>query len=160
MRRPATALALALTLALGLMACGNANVVTPTDVTQSYVDAVAEGNFPGACGLLTAGARATLAAAGTHQGCAAVLDRCLPDTIRVPAADQSQLLYVTIDMKTSGRRAQGTLSGLPVARAIERVALLRQRGRWRLTTPGRAVLRCVHRLHARRHPHRRHSAHG
>lgn len=159
MRRPAAALTV--TLALGAAACGNANVVTPTDVTQSYVDAVAEGNFPGACALLSAATRTSLlAAAGRRRDCPALLDRCLPSRIRVSAADQSQLLYVTIDIRAAGRRAEGTLSGLPVARAISRVTLVRRRGRWRLTTPGRAVSRCVRRLGAARRSHRRHSAHG
>jgi hypothetical protein len=158
------ALALALTspLCLGVAACGNANVVTPSEITQNYVDAIAEGNYPGACGLLAARTRAaTVASARTHEDCAALLGRCLPSKIRVSAADQSQLLYVTIDLQTSGRNAQGTLSGLPVARAIKRVTLVRQRGRWRLTTPGQAVTRCVHRLHAD-HPGsaRRASTHG
>jgi hypothetical protein len=143
------ALALTLGLCLGVAACGSANVVTPSDVTQNYVDAIAEGNYPGACALLEPHTRAALvASARTRQKCAALLDRCLPNSIRVSASDQSQLLYVTIDIQTSGRKAQGTLSGLPVARAIKRVTLIRQRGRWRLTTPGQAITRCVHRLHA------------
>jgi hypothetical protein len=151
-------------LAAGLVvaACGHANVVTPSDITQNYVDAIAEGNYPGACKLLLARTQAALvAAAGTREGCAPLLDRCLPNKITVSAADQSQLLYVTIDIQTSGPTAQGTLSGLPVARAIRRVTLVRKRGTWRLTTPGQAVTRCVHELqakHARRVRRRR--AHG
>jgi hypothetical protein len=148
MRGRRAALALTSGLCLGLAGCGNANVVTPSDVTQNYVDAIAEGNYPGACKLLAAPTRAALVAtARTHEGCTALLGRCLPSKIRVSAADQSQLLYVNIDIQTSGPMAQGTLSGLPVARAIKRVTLVRQRGRWRLTTPGQAVTRCVHRLH-------------
>jgi hypothetical protein len=160
----ALALALALTapLCLGVSACGDANVVTASDVTQNYVDAVAEGNYPRACSLLEPHTRAAVvASARTHGGCAALLDRCLPNKIEVSAADQSQLLYVTIDIQTSGEKAQGTLSGLPVARAIKRVTLARQRGRWRLTTPGQTVTRCVHRLHAdHRGSARPASAHG
>ncbi len=148
-RRRALALALTAPLCLGVSACGDANVVTPSDVTQNYVDAVAEGNYQGACSLLEPHTRAALvASARTHGSCAALLDRCLPNKIEVSAADQSQLLYVTIDIRTSGHKAQGTLSGLPVAQAIKRVTLVRQAGRWRLTTPGQTVTRCVHRLHA------------
>jgi hypothetical protein len=159
--RGSVAVVLAFVL-LGLAACGNANVVTPSDVTQDYVDAVAEGNYPGACRLLSPHIRAAMvASARTRESCTALLGRCLPSKIRVSAADQSQLLYVTIDLQTSGRNAQGTLSGLPVARAIKRVTLVRQRGRWRLTTPGQAVTRCVRRLHAdHRGSARPASAHG
>jgi hypothetical protein len=158
----ALALALTSSLSVGVSACGDANVVTPSEVTQNYVDAVAEGNYQGACSLLEPHTRAAVvASARTHESCPALLNRCLPNKIEVSAADQSQLLYVTIDIQTSGRRAQGTLSGLPVARAIKRVTLVRQRGRWRLTTPGQTVSRCVRRLHAdHRGSARRASAHG
>ena len=161
-RRVALSLALASPLGLGLAACGNANVVTASDVTQNYIDAIAEGNYPGACSLLEPHTRAAMvASARTHESCEALLNRCLPNNIEVSAADQSQLLYVTIDLQTSGRTAQGTLSGLPVARAVRRVTLVRQHGRWRLTTAGQAVTRCVHRLHAgHRGSSRPPSAHG
>jgi hypothetical protein len=160
--RRALLLALIAPLCLSIAACGNANVVTASDVTQSYVDAIAEGNYPAACSLLEPHTRAAeVASARTHQSCPALLDRCLPNNIKVSAADQSQLFYVTIDLQTSGRKAEGTLSGLPVARAVKRVTLVRQRGRWRLTTPGVAVTRCVHRLHTdHRGSARRASAHG
>jgi hypothetical protein len=154
--------AVTLALGIGVAACGNANVVTPTDITQNYVHAIAEGNFPGACALLEPHARsALLERAAAHRGCAALLRHCIPDRILILSGDQSQLLYVNVDIQAAGPRAQATLSGLPVARAIRRVALVRRRGRWELTTAGQTVIRCVARLHQdKARGHRPHSRHG
>jgi hypothetical protein len=140
-----------LALAAALAGCGAANVVSPVDVAQSYVSAVGEGNYAGACALFESHALdSLLASTGSHPTCPVLLARCLPSRVAVTSADKLQLLYVNVDLRTHGSRAVAGLSGLPVARAIGQVTLVEQRTRWRLTSPGRAVNRCVSRLRRER----------
>lgn len=154
MRRGAVLLALCAALA----ACGNQNIVTASDVAGSYVYAVAEGNYPGACALLTPATRgALLAARPTHGGCPALLRRCLPSRFHHASGDQSQLLYASTDETIHGDHASVVLSATPAAQATRHVTLVRTHGRWRLTSPGAAIARCV--AAARRADHRR-KAHG
>jgi hypothetical protein len=145
-------LLLVLGLAAALAACGNANVVTPVEAAQNYVFAVAEGNYPGACALLAPGTRVALTSA-RRWSCPTLFLRCLPTPSTALSHDQAQLLYANADLQVSGRHAAVTLSGTAVARAARRVTLVEQHGRWLLSSPGRAIARCVSRLkHHRRHP--------
>ena len=144
-----------LALAVAVAGCGAANVVSPVDVAQNYVSAVGEGNFAGACALFEPHALGSLlASTGSRPTCPSLLARCLPTRVTVTSADQLQLLYVNVDLRTYGSRAVAGVSGLPVAKAIRQVTMVEHRGRWRLTSPGRAVTRCVSRLRRDRRHHR------
>lgn len=148
-------------LAVCAAGCGQSTAVSPVDAAQNYVNAIATGYYPGACALLDGGTRhAMLASTGSRIGCSALLARCLPVRTQ-QSSDQSQLLYVNTEFSVHGRRAQVTVSGLPVARAIRRVTLADERTRWLLTSPGVAVTRCAHRLraNARRRARRARHAH-
>jgi hypothetical protein len=149
MRRVALA---TLVLAALLAGCGgDQNYVPPNEVAQRYVSMIAEGNGSGACALMQSPTRTKLLAS-THSkiSCPALLRTCLPYHVNSANSDQSQLLYVNVELTTHGRRASATLSGLKIARAIHRVTLHETRSVWRLTSPGVAVERCAARL---RHHH-------
>lgn len=151
---------LVLGLVAGLAGCGNTNVMTPVEVAQNYVFAVAEGNYPGACALLESGTRTRLTS-GMRSSCPRLFARCLPNASTTLSHDQAQLLYANADLRVSGRRAVVRLSGPAVARATKAVTLVNQHARWRLTSPGRAITRCVSRLERRRrHAGGRHPARG
>ena len=138
---------LVLALAGCAAGCGNANVVTPTDVAQNYVYAVAEGNYPSACALFDQGTRKTLvSAAGPRLSCPRLFARCLPTGSTALRHDQSQLFYANVDLRVHGSRADVGLSGTAVASAAKEVTLIDRRAGWRLTSPGRAIDRCVRRL--------------
>lgn len=142
----------ALTVAVCVAACGDSNVVTPGDVAQNYVSALANGTYGGACAQFDAHTRAVLlTSAGSHVTCARLLSNCLPAKFKALASDQSQLLYATADVQQEGERAQVSLSGTAIGRATKQVTLRQERGRWLLTSPGDVVTRCVHRLHTHRH---------
>jgi hypothetical protein len=141
----------ALVVAVCIAACGDSNVVTPADVAQNYVSALANGTYGGACAQFDAHTRAVLlASAGSHLTCSRLLSRCLPARFKALASDQSQLLYATSDVRQDGERAQVRLSGTGIGKATKQVTLRQQRGRWRLTSPGDVVARCVRRLHTSR----------
>jgi hypothetical protein len=144
---------LVVVVAISLVGCGNENVVTPAEVAQNYVFAVAEGNYPGACALLEPGTRAGLAATA-RLSCPSLFARCLPNASTSVSHDQAQLLYANADVRVSGSRAAVRLSGPAVARAAQEVTLVNRQARWRLTSPGRAITRCVSRWE-RHHPRRR-----
>lgn len=148
-------LVLVLLLGVCLGACGgNQNMFSPTDVTQAYVAAIAEGTPRIACDWLTPSARAALhVSAARPLDCAGVIKRCIPYRVNTANADQSQLLYVNVDLQVSGSHASAAVSGLPVARALKRVSLVLSQGHWRITFPGVAVTRCVAKLR-RSHGHR------
>ena len=146
-------------LACCVGACGESTVITPNEVAQNYVSAIAEGNFVGACAMIEPHARAhLLAATKTRISCPALFARCLPVSLAA-SGDQSQLFYANVLLATSGDRAQATLSRTPAADAARRVSMLDTRKGWVLTTPGHAVTRCIAKLrHHRRKPRR--STHG
>lgn len=131
-----------LALAAALAGCGNANVVTPRDVAQNYAFQLAEGNFPQACALFDPAALRSLAS-GSGGGCRSLLARCLPKSTTSLRRDETQLFYVNTDLQESGSRATVTVSGTAVARSVRRVSLADERGRWRLTSPGRGIDRCL-----------------
>jgi hypothetical protein len=142
-------LLLALAAIAGLSGCGNANVVTPSEVAQNYMFAVAEGNYPGACAMLQARARARLTASA-HSSCPQLFAHCLPRELTSLSHDQAQLFYANTDLQVSGHRADVRLSGPAVTRSVKEVTLIDQHHHWRLTSPGRAIRRCVGRLERRR----------
>lgn len=151
--------AILLVLCGALAACGNQVIVTASDMAGRYVYAIAEGNYPGACALLTAGTRrALLAGRPTRGGCPALLRDCLPARFRRSSGDQSQLLYANESETHHGSTATVLLSATPAAQATRRVTLVHIHGRWRLTSPGVAISRCVASARRRRraHPPRRH----
>jgi hypothetical protein len=118
--------------------------VPPNEVAQRYMAAIAEGNDSSACALIEPAIRAKiLAATHTRIGCPALLRKCLPYKVNAANSDQSQLLYVNVELQTHGSRARATLTGLPIARALRTVTLHEKRSVWRLTSAGRAVDRCV-----------------
>jgi hypothetical protein len=143
----------ALGLVAGLAGCGNSSVLSPVEVTQNYVYAIAEGNYSGACALLDPHTRETLVSwAGADVSCPRLFARCLRSTSTVLRHDQAQLLYANVDLQVSGSRADVRLSGTAVARAAREVTLVERHTQWRLTSPGRAITRCAHnwRRHRRR----------
>ena len=148
-----------LVLCGALVACGNQNIVTASDVSGNYVYLIAEGNYPGACALLTPATRsALLAGRPTRGGCAALLRECLPARFRRSSGDQSQLLYANVFESTHGNTSTVGLSATPAADATRQVTLVHAHGRWRLTSPGVAISRCVRA--ARRHRERKRRHHG
>ncbi|MGI8507429.1 MAG: hypothetical protein ACR2MK_11640 [Solirubrobacteraceae bacterium] len=153
---------LVLAMAAGIAGCGNANVVTPTDVAQSYVYAIAEGNYPGACALLDQRTRETLVSSTRPRvSCPRLFARCLPKGTTTLRRDQSQLLYANTDLQVSGSRAAVRLSGTAAARVTKEVTLVHERAHWELTSPGAAIERCAVRLaRDRRRRHRRRSVGG
>lgn len=153
---------LILTMVAGIAGCGNANVVTPTDVAQSYVYAIAEGNYPGACALLDQRTRETLVASRRSRvSCPRLLACCLPKRTTALRRDQSQLLYANVDLRVSGSRADVRLSGTAAANATREVTLVHERAHCELTSPGAAIERCALRLaRDQRRRHRRRSAGG
>jgi hypothetical protein len=143
-RRP-LALVLVLGLASGLVACGNENVVTATDVARAYVSAIADGGFSPACGMLAPATRNRLESA-TRLSCAALLARCLPTDSNALGHDQSQLFYVNAEPRVVGGKTDVHLTGLPVARELGDVTLTESHGQWHLTAPGKKLARCARRL--------------
>lgn len=153
---------LVLTMAACVAGCGNSNVLSPVEVAQNYVYAIAEGNYPGACALLGQPTLETLvSSAGSRGSCPGLFARCLPRGSTVLRRDQSQLLYANADLRVHGSRADVRFSDTAVARAAKEVTLIDQRTKWRLTSPGQVITRCVRRLsRSRRRGLRRRSARG
>ena len=146
------AIVAAVAVAICVGACGGSNVVTPGDVAQNYVSALANGTHGGACAQFDAHARAVLlTSAGSDFTCPRLLSKCLPAKFKALANDQSQLLYATADVQQEGVRAQVGLSGTAIGKATKEVTLRQERNRWLLTSPGDIITRCVRRLHARHH---------
>lgn len=144
-----------LALLAGLAGCGSTSAPPgPYDVVSSYLSRIAEGNYSSACGLLDAGTRhALIRKMGSRTSCPKLFVRCLPSKATNINRDQAQLLYATILVATHHHRADVTVAGTAVARAIKRVTLAKERGTWKLTSYGDALRRCPHkghRLHAAR----------
>jgi hypothetical protein len=153
-------LGLLLGVSVALGGCGNANVLSPAEVAQNYVAAIAEGNFPGACALFEAHTRDRLVAV-SGSSCPRMFSRCLPRASTSLPKDQVQLLYANVDLRVSGAHAEARLSGTAVTKEAKEVTLVDQHTHWRLTSPGRAITRCVDRLSRdRRRGHSRHPTHG
>jgi hypothetical protein len=133
-----------LALSVCMVGCGSgASTTPPVEVVQNYLNALAAGNYPGACALLDNRTRASPARLGRGRvACATVFARCLPHTVTSLKRDQTQLFYSTVRVNAAGRKATATVSGTAVAKAIRHVTLAEERGNWRLTSFGKAVDRC------------------
>jgi hypothetical protein len=128
--------AVVLVLAVLAAACGS-NAPTAYSVVDSYIQAIGEGNYANACGLLDQSARASL-----HGSCETVFARCLPNEAAALARDQTQQLYANINLTTTGKTAVAVVTGTAVARTVKSVTLAEQGGNWRLTSPGEKLQRC------------------
>lgn len=140
---------LLLALAAGLAGCGSGSSPPgPYDVASNYLNQIAEGNYASACGLLDSGTReALIRKAGPRTSCSRLFVRCLPSQATKISRDQAQLLYATIQVTTHRKKAQATVAGTAVARAIRRVTLAKERGTWKLTSYGVALQRCPLKQH-------------
>ncbi len=146
MRLAATA-AIALVV---LAACGS-NAPSPYQVVNDYLNTLAEGDYPSACGMLSAQARAAMpAATGVHASCATVFVRCLPNHALVLKQDRSQLFYANVSVTTEGSSARAAVSGTAVANALREVTLQKTRVGWQLSSSGSGLNGCSKRLRARR----------
>jgi hypothetical protein len=127
-----------LVLVLGALVGGcNTPPPGPGTIAQNYVNALAAGNYTGACGILSGGARRALSAAmKSSAACPALLTRCLPPKSNVLKRDQVQLFYSNVDERISGSHASVTTSGTAVANRVKRVTLVQQHGVWQLTSYG------------------------
>lgn len=123
--------------------CGS-SAPSPGEIAQNYVNAIAEGNYAGACDALDGGARQALRrSAGSHARCATLLARCLPTNAAVLKKDQAQLFYANVLTTTDGPRAVVKTSGTAVARKIHLVTLAKEQGHWRLTSYGEVRCRAA-----------------
>jgi hypothetical protein len=141
--------AAAIALTACVVGCGESMPSPVVTAVQSYLSALSEGNYSTACSLLDSRTRKSLLR-GSRTSCATAFTRCLPDNAQSAKRDQSQLLYATVQVSVDGSKAHATVSGTPVAGAIKRVTLARERRRWKLTSSGAALKAC--RLRGR--PHR------
>jgi hypothetical protein len=154
----------ALALGAWVAACGSSDLPAPSDVAQSYVYALAEGNYRGACALLDKRTRDSLVRAmGSRTTCPRLFARCLPDQATRVNRDQSQLLFANVQVTMQGPKAVSRLSGTRVARATREVTLANEHGVWKLTSSGQTISRCVlrsdtdRRLRPRRGRHHTHA---
>ena len=147
----------ALAVAALLVGCGEAKSPPDLVAVNSYLNALAEGNYSNACSLLEPGAEAALIkSTGKRVSCPNAFHRCLPDSALIPKQDQSQLLYATVDLTVTGKRASATVAGNPVARAVQRVTLAKHGQLWKLSSYGVGLQGC--KLRERRRAARRHAA--
>lgn len=142
-------LLITLLLAAGVLAgCGQTGP-GPVDAVESYVGAVAEGNFSSACGVLDHHARATLVTLmRSQQSCAVLLARCFPNQTSQLQKDQTQLLYATVSISLHGARGTALTGNTEVAQKVKEVNLVSIKGQWELDSYGKE--RCLRPRHRRR----------
>jgi hypothetical protein len=105
-------------------------------------------SYSNACGMLDTGVRdALIKRMGSRTTCSKLFVQCLPSKATNISRDQAQLLYATIQVATHHHKADVTVAGTAVARAIKRVTLAKERGTWKLTSYGDALRRCPHKAH-------------
>ena len=120
----------------------------PYSAVSNYLSQIAEGNYSNACGMLDPGVRAALIKRmGSRTTCSKLFVQCLPSKATNISRDQSQLLYATIQVATHHHKANATVAGTAVARAIKRVTLAKERRTWKLTSYGDALRKCPRREH-------------
>ncbi|HET8979195.1 MAG TPA: hypothetical protein VFN87_13620 [Solirubrobacteraceae bacterium] len=130
-------------LAAGLAGCGEQSLPPATLAAQSYLNALAEGNYSNACALIDGRTRRRVARSlGRRVSCPGVFRRCLPDKAQVPQHDQSQLLFADVQVERHGNRAVAAVSGTAVATAIRQVTLAKEGRQWRLTSYGQGLRGC------------------
>ncbi|HEY3943994.1 MAG TPA: hypothetical protein VGL78_02110 [Solirubrobacteraceae bacterium] len=126
----------------------NSSPPGPYNVVSNYLSQIAEGNYSNACGMLDTGVRdALIKRMGSRTTCSKLFVQCLPSKATNISRDQAQLLYATIQVATHHHKADVTVAGTAVARAIKRVTLAKERGTWKLTSYGDALRRCPHKAH-------------
>ena len=138
----AVALALSVILSVGVAGCDR-GAPTPSDIAENYVNALAQGDYATACGLL--GHRLELALVrsyGAQASCRAILVHCLPNQATVLKRDQTQLLFATVESRIVGRKAFVAVSGTSVARRVKEVTLLNGANGWQLISYGRGLSHC------------------
>lgn len=141
-----------LALAACLTGCGASTTTTPVEVVQNYLNALASGDYPGACALLDNRTRESrVKSVGAGVTCETLFARCLPHTVTSLKQDPTQLFYSNIRITVAGGKTNATVSQTAVARAIRHVTLAQRRGNWKLTSYGRAVDRCHLTKPRRRH---------
>jgi len=127
---------LLLALAVATAGCGTPPP-SPATIAENYVNALAGGNYAGACAILSGGAQRELRAAmKSSAGCAALLARCLPTQETNLEHDQVQLFYSNVDQRIIGSRATVATSGTAVANRVRRLRMVRRRGAWQLISYG------------------------
>lgn len=136
-------------LALCMVGCAQPPPPPYQVAAQSYLSALAEGNYDNACALLDGRTLARLTR--SRVTCAGFYHRCLPNDALKLKLDQSQLLYATLQVSRRGSRAEATASGTAVAEAISHVTLADEDGHWKLTSFGSGLTGC--RLGQVRHRH-------
>jgi hypothetical protein len=136
LRRRTLVTVLVVGLAMAVAGCGTPPP-GPAAIGQNYVNAIAAGNYAGACAILSAGAqRALRAAMKSSAGCPALLARCLPTQETNLKHDQVQLFYSSVEQRIDGARATVSTSGTSVADRVKQLRLVRRRGTWELTSYG------------------------
>jgi hypothetical protein len=129
---------LLLVLGLGVAAGGcNTPPPGPAVIAQNYVNAVAAGDYGGACAILSPAAQRNLRAAmKSSAGCETLLARCLPTRETVLKRDQVQLFYSNVEQRIVGSRATVATSGTSVANRVKQLSLIQRRGAWELISYG------------------------
>jgi hypothetical protein len=136
-------LAALLAVVICLAGCGASTATLPVEVVQNYLNALAGGNYSGACALLDARTRASaLRVVRAQVTCETVFARCLPHRVTSLKRDPTQLFYSNVGVTAAGSHANASVSGTAVARAIRHVTLVDERGGWKLTSYGHAVNSC------------------
>jgi hypothetical protein len=149
LRRRTLTLMMGLGLAAGTAGC-NTPPPGPAAIGQNYVNAIAAGNYAGACAILSADAQRGLRAAmKSSAGCPALLARCLPTQETKLNRDQVQLFYSTVEQRVAGSHATVATSGTSVADRVKQLSLVRRRGVWELTSYGEERCRAGHASRAR-----------
>ncbi len=144
------AAAIAVLAPICLAACGS-TAPTSYQVVNDYLNTLAEGDYPDACGMLSAQARGAMSAStGVHGSCTTVFKRCLPSHALILKEDQSQLFYATVQVTSQGSTARAALSGTAVANALREVTLEKTRNGWTLTSSGSGLTGCSKRHGTRR----------
>jgi hypothetical protein len=143
--------AAALTLSACLTGCGT-YPPSPVEIAENYVNALGEGNYAGACGMLDSGTRESLTtSSNSHGSCTSVFARCLPREIVSLKRDQTQLLYANEQATITGSEADVAVSGTAVAAEIKQVKLVKERGNWMVSSYGKVLRDCRH-LHGAQPP--------
>jgi hypothetical protein len=143
-----------LALTVFLVGCGASTTTPPVEVVQNYLNALAAGNYSGACALLDNRTRQYPAKSLRGVTCETLFAQCLPRTVTSLKRDSTQLLYSNVQVNADGSKANATVSKTAVARAVRHVTLSEERGNWKLTSYGQAVDRCQLTNSRRRHGRR------
>ena len=130
------------TFAMCLVGCGT-STPSPGEVTQNYLSTIAEGDYASSCAELGARARQSLVKrTDSHATCSETFALCLPNEAAKLKHDQTQLFYVNELVSITGSSSDVHVSGTKVANEVREVTLVKKRGVWRLTSPGKKLESC------------------